>query len=372
MNIAIVGNSIETLINFRLSLMKKLASDHVVYAVVPKISASQKEFLLSHKIIPAEVHLERVGVNPFQELRFIYNLFTFFNKAQIHSALFYFIKPVIYGSIASFLAKVPVRISLIEGLGFYFIKDPNGVTLKKTIIKFAIKLLFKLSLPLSTEVVFLNEEDRSEVLEFLPSLKRSTVMGGIGVDLAHFKFSKKNHKEPLRFVMVCRMLREKGVLEYIEAAKRINENGELAEFKLIGGTDANPGGLKEKELKALALEAGVIWLGEVRNVKDHLETSDVFVLPSFYREGVPRSSQEALAMGMPIITTGVQGCKDTVEHEKNGIMIQPKSVDDLFSALSFFIARPELIKSYGEASRKLAEERFDSREKDEILKRKLT
>jgi len=167
--------------------------------------------------------------------------------------------------------------------------------------------------------------------------------------------------------MLGRLLKEKGVYEYIEAAQRVKQLYPEVRFLLVGGTDDNPGSVPDAYLRSMVSRGILEWPGKVSNVQDYLRESSVFILPSYYREGVPRSTQEAMALGRPIITTNVAGCRETVEDGINGFLVPPRNVNALVDAMTRFIENPQLITMMGKQSRRLAEERFDIRKQTEKL-----
>jgi glycosyltransferase involved in cell wall biosynthesis len=162
------------------------------------------------------------------------------------------------------------------------------------------------------------------------------------------------------------MLREKGVFEFLQAAQQVKERYPHARFVLLGGLDSNPGGICAADLQPWVDRGVVEWPGQV-DVKPWLAQTSVFVLPSFYREGVPRSTQEAMAMARPVITTDVPGCRETVVDGVNGFMVPPRNVDLLVRAMERFITEPALLERMGAESRSMAEQKFDMR----VVNRKL-
>ncbi len=157
--------------------------------------------------------------------------------------------------------------------------------------------------------------------------------------------------------MVARLIKEKGVVEFIEAAKKF-KHGPQASFTLVGGLDINPGSLTEDELQFLLKDSSIEWVGKVDDVKPYLQKCDVFVLPS-YREGLPKSTQEALAMGKAILTTDVPGCRETVLPFENGLLVKPKDVVSLYEGMLYFLKNRDQISPMGLKSREIAEKNFD-------------
>jgi glycosyltransferase involved in cell wall biosynthesis len=191
----------------------------------------------------------------------------------------------------------------------------------------------------------------------LTPAEKAVLIGPSGVDLNEWLPAPPIF-EPITFTLAARLLREKGIVEFAQAAQRIKQRYPNTRFLLLGGLDTNPGALREHEVCQWA-EAGVLeWHGHVPDVRPYFAQTSVYVLPS-YREGVPRSTQEAMAMARPVITTDAPGCRETVIEGVNGFLVPPRDVDALAVAMERFIQQPELILTMGQASRKLAEERFD-------------
>lgn len=363
MRIAIIGNSSDTLIMFRLSLMKLLSQKHEVYAVCPSFTWDETELLKQWGIKAYPLPINRFGLNPFNEFKTIVRLIQFYLEEKIDVSFCYFIKPVIYGTVAAYLTGVRRRIALIEGLGYFFTE--GEINFKKRILRAVIRLLFKISLPRAHKVIFLNPDDRNEVEEILAPLD-SYILGGIGVDLNIFFHSPPTVDKNINFLMVARVLKEKGVIEYLTAAKNVASKFPQANFWLAGGLDNNPGAINEEELRSYLTMPQLKWWGAVSNIPEVIRASHVFVLPS-YREGVPRSTQEAMAVGRAVITTNVSGCKETVTHGLNGFLVSPKSTEELEQAFEAYLNNHDLIIKHGLNSRKIAEIKFDALRKDEIL-----
>jgi glycosyltransferase involved in cell wall biosynthesis len=182
------------------------------------------------------------------------------------------------------------------------------------------------------------------------------VLGGIGVDLTQWAPTPLTLK-PITFIMVARLLKDKGVVEYVQAARRIKRLYPQVRFLLLGDVDTNPDSLSAATVSQWVQEQLLEWPGHVP-VQPWLGQSDVFVLPS-YREGVPRSTQEAMAMGRPVITTNVPGCRETVVDGDNGYLIPAQSVDALFEAMQKCVLHPEVLPLMGRRSRQMAEDKFD-------------
>lgn len=310
---------------------------------------------------PMDYQLSRAGLNPFADLSSIWQLKKLFKDIKPDVVLSCFVKPSIYGSIAAKLACVPKRYAMIEGLGFVFTDLPGGITFKQKLLRKIQVLLYRLALPAMDAIIFLNPDDPVDLLEKNNlKAKRVEVLGGIGLDLTQFSYSPAQIS-PVKFIFIARLLAEKGIFEYIEAAKVVKKQHPETEFIVLGGMDeSNPGGLKQDQLQQL-LEAGIItYPGYVTNVPEWVAQSSVFVLPSYYREGVPRSTQEAMAIGRAVITTDVPGCRETVVDGVNGFLVPKWNAAALAEKMLYFIENPESIRTMGDESYKLAVERFDA------------
>nr|WP_304297854.1 glycosyltransferase family 4 protein [Capnocytophaga leadbetteri] len=310
--------------------------------------------------IPIDYTFARGGLNPFADLKNMKRLEYIFNKIQPDILFASFAKPVIFGTLAAKKARIPKIIAMLEGLGFSFTEQPNGQTLKAKIIKQIQVFLYKLSLPKADTVIFLNPDDPKDLLDkYHIRVKRNEVLGAIGLNLDEYKFSRPPIN-PISFIFVARLLREKGIFEYLQAVKRIKSQYPDVIFKVVGDLDTeNPGSIKKEELEDYIQRKIIVYTGYVINVKEHLTQSSVFVLPS-YREGVPRSTQEAMATGRAVITTNVPGCRETVESGKNGFLIPKWDIDALAEAMKYFIENPTEITRMGQESHQIAVQKFDS------------
>ena len=209
------------------------------------------------------------------------------------------------------------------------------------------------------KVFFLNNDDVDLLVRGnIVPLNKTILIDGIGLDLAWYVPVEPIVK-PITFALTARMIKEKGIYDFIEAARLVKAVYPAVRILLVGGVDLNPGSIKESELVSWVDEGLVEWAGWVGDVRPWLARSSVFVLPSYYREGLPRSTQEAMAMGRPVITTDWVGCRNTVTHGVNGFMVPICNPTSLADAMMKFIEHPELVKIMGAESRRIAEERFN-------------
>ncbi|AKX54028.1 glycosyltransferase family 4 protein [Thiopseudomonas alkaliphila] len=361
MNIALVSQNVSPgLLIFRKELILTLASQgHKIYCFAIDYTDNTREQVESLGGIPVDYSLNRTGLNPIRDIYDTWALSRKLKKIQPGLMLSFFSKPVIYGSLAAKLAGVPKRIGMLEGLGFTFTEQPFPLPFKVKLIRWIQVQLYRLSIPLLDKIIFLNADDPKDLLRtYSIKAKKVEILGGIGLDLFDYKFLLPDTKKH-RFIFIGRLLSEKGINEFVAAAKIVKAKHSTVEFVVLGGLDkGNPGGLTENELDSLISENLIIYPGYVDDVSSWIASSSVFVLPS-YREGVPRSTQEAMAIGRAVITTDVPGCRETVEDGVNGFLVPKWDVPALAGAMNKFIENPSLISEMGKESYRIAQEKFD-------------
>jgi len=365
--VALITNSVRGLLSFRKDLINVLNDKGaVVLGFAPDISKNDITNLKKINVKPIKYLLNRTSVNPFFEVISIISLIKLFKKEKPHIVFCFQIKPAIYGSIAATLCHTNKIYVMIEGLGYLF-TDNN---LKTKIIRRITIGLFKIVLTRVKKVFFLNQEDRKEFIKNrIIKPDKSIVLGGIGVDLDEWKCINKKESD-ISFIFIGRLLKEKGIMEFLRAAEFIKLRYPSIKFIVLGDVDSNPGSIKKEDI-LLYVKKGVIeWPGFV-DIKPWLAKKSVFVLPSYYREGVPRSTQEAMAMGCPVITTNSIGCRDTVINELNGYLVPPKNEVALAAAMEKFILHPEIIEPMGRESRLLAEKKFDAKKINKIIMKEI-
>lgn len=361
MKISILSTAIKDTLIFRRELILKLAAEgYEVFVFCVDYTEQTRLKVEDLGGIPVDYALSRAGLNPIADLAAVWQLKKIFNKIKPEIVLSCFVKPSIYGSIAARMAGVPNRIAMLEGLGFVFTDLPGGLSFKQRVLRKIQVFLYWLALPSISTIVFLNPDDPIDLLKRNKlKAKRVEVLGGIGLDLSRFPYSNPPTSY-VRFIFIARLLAEKGIFEYIEAAKRVKADYPNSEFVVLGGIDqANPGGLKQADLQKLLDTGVIVYPGYVNNVQEWLADSSVFVLPS-YREGLPRSTQEAMAIGRALITTDVPGCRETVVDGVNGFLVPKWDVDALVDKMTYFIKHPETVELMGLESHKLAVKNFDA------------
>jgi glycosyltransferase involved in cell wall biosynthesis len=365
--IALLSVNVRDLVGFRGSLIQSLArSGSKVYALASDYSEDSRVEIIRLGAEPVEITMARTRMNPLIDIRDTIRLAKVLKEIAPDILLSSFIKPVIYGTIAGWLAKTPHRVAMIEGLGYVYTENGTELTRKKKILRGVASALYRFALRRAHRVIFLNPDDLKDFSHWrIVDAKKATVLGGIGVDLEEWSFVAPVVK-PIRFLFVGRLLREKGIDHFLVAAERVKNRYPEVEFVVLGDIDGNPGSIDATHMQRWVQSGIGEWPGYVK-VQPWMARSSVFVLPSFYREGVPRSTQEALAMGRPVITTDSPGCRETVEDGVNGFVVPVRNDSALADAMIRFIKQPELINRMGEESRRLAEKKFNVHEVNQRL-----
>lgn len=370
MKIIIIGTIASSLYTFRKDLiLSVLEKGYTVYAFTSDSDETELAKIAQLGAIPTYYKLSRGGLNPYEDLSNTLSLYQKIKKIQPDIVFSYFIKPVIYGTLAAKLAKVPKKIAMIEGLGFAFTEQSEGYSRKAKIVQRVQVALFKLALPLADKVIFLNPDDPIDLLKSHHiGVKKIEVLGGIGLNLKDYPYQPISLESQTRFLFIARLIREKGIFDFVEAAKIVKKIYPNVIFTVLGGIDEHAHGAMTKfELDELVQSNIIEYPGQVDNVSEWIANSHVFVLPSYYREGVPRSTQEAMAVGRAIITTDVPGCRETVVDGVNGFLVPKWNPQALAAKMIYFIENPEQIQAMGEESYKIAQEKFDARKVNERL-----
>ena len=352
--ILLVANVGFTISNFRKEFVQSLISQgHQVKVVCP----TNGDFNNNLNSLGAEVislELCRKGINPLKDFKTLRQLTHIFKTEKPDIVLNYTIKPVIYSSIAAQLSRVPKACSFITGLGYTF----TSTKFKTRLLRLIVISLYKVALRKNHCVFFQNPDDLAIFEKFRLFPKgRHKIINGSGVNLEKFKLTNTD-KIPNSFAFVGRLLKDKGINEFVEAAKNIKKYNQDATFWVCGSTDNNPMSLSDKDVKELEGQGAIRYLSYTDDIKGFLNDKEVFVLPS-YREGTPRSVLEAMAMKMPIITTDAPGCRETTINGKNGFLVDVQDSQQLTNAMNKFLENPEMIKTMGEASHKIAVSKYD-------------
>lgn len=302
------------------------------------------------------VKLARTAMNPIADLGTILMYRRIIRRLRPDYLLAYGIKPIVYGSMAADPKRTSIA-ALITGRGQSF----SGASMRQKAIRSVVCSLMQFGLKRCRHVIFQNRDDLSD-FERRGWIRhaKTGVVAGSGVNLQQFVASPIPTR-PVTFILISRLIENKGIREFVDAAKLLRGRSADARFQLLGATDQNRSSIPISQVRQWSREGFIEYLGETNDVRPHLSAASVFVLPSAYGEGVPRSILEALAVGRAIITSDTPGCRDTVVRWRNGLLVPPRDAAALASAMEHFIDNPKDIIAYGESSRRLAEDVFDVR-----------
>jgi glycosyltransferase involved in cell wall biosynthesis len=351
MKIAIVLNTSWNIYNFRMSLVREfLAQGHEVHTVAPVDEFTQN--LTEAGCIHHRIKMDSRGANPIKDSALILELFMVYKEIKPDIILHYTIKPNVYGTLAAALLKIPV-INNVCGLGTVFLK-------KNLVSAFAI-MLYKISFRFAQKVFFQNPDDREFFIkEKLVSPERADIVPGSGIDLKKFQPLQFKRNKTFTFLLISRLITDKGVLEYIEAAKQLRQNGFNAHFQVLGAMDPlHARGIKVELIDEWIRTNTIEYLGTTDDVRYYISQADCVVLPS-YREGTPRTLLEAASSGKPIIATDVPGCNHVVVDHYNGLLCKVKDANDLAGKMKEIAGfEDEMLKQLGRNGRMKMEAEYD-------------
>lgn len=347
-------NTSWNIINFRLGLLQALQKEgYEITVLAPKDKYS--ELFRNYNFKYYDIEMNNKGTNPIEDFKLTISYYKILKKIKPDLMLNYTIKPNIYGTIAASLLKIPT-INNIAGLGTLFVNE-NFIT------KIA-KFLYKYSQDKASKIFFQNNEDFELFTSSgLVDIKKSDILPGSGVNTEKFKpIEKTKNLDKIVFLLISRMLWDKGVGEYVEAARTLTKKYPNVEFQLLGFLDVvNKSAISKEQMDTWIKEGIINYLGTSDNVQNEISNADCMVLPSFYREGTPRTLLESASMAKPIVTTNNIGCKDVVNDRETGYLCKIKDSNDLASKLEFIInmsaeerkimgqkGREKIIKEYDE------------------------
>ena len=329
--IAIVSNTSWSLFNFRRGLARSFKSiGYEIIMVAPYDEYSQK---LEEEFEYHPVYMNNKGTNPREDIKTTIAFYRLYKQIKPDIILHYTIKPNVYGTIAASMLKIPA-INNIAGLGTLFVKQ-------SLVTKIA-KVLYKYSQSKAKHIFFQNNDDHHLFIsEKIVNESKTDVLPGSGIDVTQFLPQPKDNNDTVVFLLIARMLWEKGVGEFVEAAKIIKSKHTNVEFQLLGFLDVeNRSAISREQMQNWVDDGYVSYLGTTDNVQKFIAKADCVVLPSYYREGTPRTLLESASMAKPIITTDNVGCRDVVDHGVNGFLCQVRDAKDLAEKIDIFIALP--------------------------------
>lgn len=353
-HIAFSGNNAWGMYNFRGKLLSYYVEKGFrVTVLVPY------DDVFSQKLVDmgCEVHnmpMNPKGINPISDICLLYRYYTMLKKLNPDISITYTIKPNVYGGLAARFLNIPY-LPITTGLGYVFIQ--------RNIITAIVKRLYRFAFKKAQYVWFLNNDDvetfRKEKIVLDDKIQ---LLPGEGIDLSRFvPVEKKGNRDSFVFLFVGRMLKDKGVREFVDAARILRKKYPSVVFRLLGAVwEGNPASIDLEQLREWEREGCVEYLGEVMNVKPCLEDADCVVLPSYYREGVPFTLMEGAAMELPLVATDNIGCREVVKDGYNGFLCTIKDVDSLVVAMEKILKlSPEERRVLGKNGRKLMEENFE-------------
>lgn len=362
--IVVVGAYAESLINFRGDLLLAMVrAGHEVIACAPDISPDIRAALAERGVACQSLPLARTGLNPLFDLHTCWALFRFFRTYKPDVVFSYTIKPVIYASFAAKMAHVSRIFSMITGLGYGF-AAPGWKGLG---VKSVVSMLYALALRVNKKVFFQNPDDAAFFVSrhLLAQKNKAVLVNGSGIDTV--KFNLCPLPESPHFLLIARLIKDKGIYDYVDAAVRLKKKYPLVRFDLVGWLDENPACVRKADLDQWIASGVIHYWGKLADVRPAIAACSVFVLPSYYPEGTPRTILEAMAMGRPIITTDAPGCRETVIDGDNGYLVPVKNAAKLAETMERFILQPALAATMGERSRTIAVEKYDVHKVNKVL-----
>ena len=362
MKIVILGTVPNDLLNFRSDLIKDiLKKNYKVIASSSSLDNDSKIHMKNLGVTYQPIYLNRHGLNLIGDVRTLMNLYSLYRKHKPDLILAHGIKLVIWGGISAWLSKIPFY-ALITGLGFAF----QGKSFKRRLLTRLVSFLYKVSLKNSKAIIFQNKDNKDLFIEKnIISESKTFIVNGSGVDINKYSYTKLPETD-VSFLLVARLLGEKGLREYAAAAKIVKEKFPNIKFELIGAEDASMDAIPLEEIKSWSNY--VNYNGSTKDVRPYIKACHVYVLPS-HHEGLPRSTLEAMSMGRPILTTNASGCKETVDEGINGFMVPVGSINRLADKMIWFVNNKDKIQIMGKQSRKIVEKKFDVRKVNEDMLR---
>ena len=368
MKVAVFGGYAPSLPLFRGPMMRAMVeAGHEVVGFAPGEDATVIADLAAIGVGYRAIPLGRTGLNPWEDFRTLRAINATLKEIRPDLLLSYTIKPVIYGSFAAARVGIPHRHAMITGLGSVLM----GEGFKMRCMAVVAKWLYRYGMARNEGVFFQNPDDHAffERNGLLSPHCRVTLINGSGVDLGHFAYAPQP-AGPLTFLLIARLTREKGVMEFVEAARILKSRNPEVRCQLLGPFDSNPSAIPPNQVTAWEREGIIQYLGSSKDVRPILAEAHVFVLPS-YGEGTPRSVLEAMATGRAVVTTLAPGCKETVIDGKTGFLVAVKDSAALAEAMVRFQADPALASKMGMAARIYAEDKYDVNKVNEVIMKAL-
>ena len=357
MRVLVLSSLSFSLVNFRGQLLRSMVAEgHDVVASAPDRDPDVEARLASMGVRFVQTPMSRAGSNPLADLQTVASYVRLILSERPGLVVAYTQKPIIYGGLAARLAGGCRFFALMSGLGYVFSQAAD----ERPLLRSLVRRLYRSALRGAETVFVFNGDDREEMLRqrILSPRQRVVQVPGSGVDVDLFRSVPVPAGAPT-FLMIGRYMRDKGIADFIEAAKIVRQRHPDVRFQLLGRVeDQSPTSVSRAQVEQWAGD-WVELIDETRDVRPYLAASTVFVLPSYYREGLPRTILEAMATGRPIVTTDMPGCREPVAHGVNGLLVPPQSAESLAAALLRFVDEPDLAQRMGKESRRIAERQYD-------------
>ena len=352
MKIIIVSPKNRTIVNFRGDLIRDMvARGHDVIAIGADDGFEKEIMALGARLVMLPMKKDSISI--CHDLSYCCNLMSIFRTEKPDLVFGYTIKPVIYGSIAARICGVKKIFPMVTGLGYVFIDKSR----KTALIRLIVLLLYKIAFRCANTVIFLNPDDMRTLTQYgTVRFNRCALVNGSGVNMSYF--TRAPLPGTLTFFMLSRVMRNKGVMEYLQAARVVKRQYPAVRCKLLGALENMADSLTDEEISGYIEDGTIEYSGETGDVRPHFADCSVYVLPS-YREGIPRTVLEAMATGRPIITTDAPGCRETVVDGKNGFLVPVRDANAVAEKMIWFITHPEKIAEFGARSHQLCSERYD-------------
>lgn len=353
-----VGADVKYMMEFRGALIEACqAKGYRTIVLATPVPGFNDDQLLERGIQFVPWRLSKSSLNPVRDLSALHDLWSTLRACRCSLVFAHTIKSVIYTMILSRLAGVPRRAAMIPGLGYAF---TDGYGIRRRLVSTIAWAAYALAFRASSIVLFQNEDDRADLRAngALSPKTPTAVVDGSGIDMERFPAITLPGGAPT-FLMVARLIRDKGVHDYVDAARLVRQQIPEARFVLVGAPDANPEAVTQAEITAWLSEGLIEVRGHLSDPQPEYAACHVFVLPSYYREGTPRTNLEAMATGRAVITTDAPGCRETVTHGVNGLLVPPRDSVALAEAMISLARDPERVRKMGLAGTLICAQRFE-------------
>ena len=352
--VVVLSSHTKSLFWYRLDMMREfLRRGCRVYAFANEPEKDWADKFAAYGIVYRQILVNRTGMNPFLDRKTEASIRENLQDVKPDCVFTYHAKTIIYGAMAANRLGITEVYPMIAGVGSVFLAD----SLKKKLLRAGVVMLYRRALRKCPAVFFQNEDDEA-LFRSNGIVKKQAVVRVHGSGVNTELFSVMPLPAQTTFLCTSRLIRDKGVYEYLMACRKLKAVCPEAKCLLVGPFDSNPSALKPEELQPFLDEGSVVYFGEQEDVRPYLAQSSVFVLPS-YREGTPKVNLEAMACGRAVITTDAPGCRETVRDGENGFLVPVRDADAVCEKMRWFLEHPDSIQKMGSAGRKLAEEIFD-------------